>query len=41
MYRAIPHSALWVLPGGGHGPVFLEAASQFAQTSLKFLKNRP
>jgi pimeloyl-ACP methyl ester carboxylesterase len=40
MYRAIPHSALWVLPNGGHGPVFLEAASQFAQTSLKFLKNR-
>lgn len=41
MYRAIPHAALWVLPNGGHGPVFLEAASQFAQTSLKFLKNRP
>jgi pimeloyl-ACP methyl ester carboxylesterase len=41
MYRAIPHSALWVVPNGGHGPVFLEAASQFAQTSLKFLKNRP
>jgi len=41
MYRAIPHSALWILPNGGHGPVFLEAASQFAQTSLKFLKNRP
>ena len=41
MYRAIPHSALWVLPNGGHGPVFLEAASHFAQTSLKFLKNRP
>jgi pimeloyl-ACP methyl ester carboxylesterase len=41
MYRAIPHSALWVLPNGSHGPVFLEAASQFAQTSLKFLKNQP
>ena len=27
MYRAIPGSALWVVPGGGHGPVFLEAAA--------------
>jgi pimeloyl-ACP methyl ester carboxylesterase len=38
MYRAIPRSALWVLPNSGHGPVFLEAAAQFAQTSLAFLK---
>ena len=22
MYRAIPNSALWVVPNGGHGPVF-------------------
>jgi pimeloyl-ACP methyl ester carboxylesterase len=39
MYRAIPRSALWVLPNSGHGPVFLGAATQFAQTSLAFLKN--
>ena len=39
MYRAIPRSALWVLPNGGHGPVFLGAATHFAQTSLAFLKN--
>jgi pimeloyl-ACP methyl ester carboxylesterase len=38
MYRAIPRSALWVLPNSGHGPVFLEAAAHFAQTSLTFLK---
>lgn len=38
MYRAIPRSELWVLPNSGHGPVFLEAAAQFAQTSLVFLK---
>jgi pimeloyl-ACP methyl ester carboxylesterase len=38
MYRAIPNSALWVLPHAGHGPVFMEAAAHFAQTSLKFLK---
>ncbi|MGA2427669.1 MAG: alpha/beta hydrolase [Candidatus Acidiferrum sp.] len=39
MYRAIPKSALWVVPNGGHGPVFLDAAAQFAQTALTFLRN--
>jgi pimeloyl-ACP methyl ester carboxylesterase len=38
MYRAIPRSALWVVPGGGHGPVFLDAALPFAQTALAFLR---
>jgi pimeloyl-ACP methyl ester carboxylesterase len=38
MYRAIPHSALWVVPNGGHGPVFLDAAPQFVQTALAFLR---
>lgn len=36
MYRAIPRSALWVVPNGGHGPVFLDAAPQFVQTTLAF-----
>lgn len=36
MYRAIPNSALWVVPNGGHGPVFLEAAPQFVKTTLAF-----
>jgi pimeloyl-ACP methyl ester carboxylesterase len=39
MYRAIPKSALWVVPNGGHGPVFMDAAAQFAQTALTFLRN--
>ena len=40
MYRAIPKSALWIVPNGGHGPVFLDAAAaQFAQTILTFLRN--
>ena len=39
MYRAIPGSALWVVPNGGHGPVFLDAAPRFVQTSLAFLKS--
>jgi pimeloyl-ACP methyl ester carboxylesterase len=38
MYRAIPHCALWVVPNGGHGPVFFDAAVQFAQTALAFLR---
>jgi pimeloyl-ACP methyl ester carboxylesterase len=39
MYRAIPCSALWVVPNGGHGPVFLDAAARFVQTTLAFLKS--
>ena len=38
MYRAIPSSALWVVPNGGHGPVFFDAAPQFAETALSFLR---
>ena len=38
MYRAIPCSALWVVPRGGHGPVFFDAAAQFAQTALAFFR---
>jgi pimeloyl-ACP methyl ester carboxylesterase len=38
MYRAIPRSALWVVPNGGHGPVFFDAAVQFAQVALAFLR---
>ena len=38
MYRAIPRSALWVVPNGGHGPIFFDAAVQFAQTALAFFR---
>jgi pimeloyl-ACP methyl ester carboxylesterase len=38
MYRAIPKAALWVVPNGSHGPVFMDAAAQFAQTALAFLR---
>jgi len=37
MYRAIPRSHLWVVPHGGHGPVFGDAAPRFVETSLAFL----
>jgi len=35
---AIPRSYLWVVPNGGHGPVFREAAPRFAETALSFLR---
>ena len=38
MYRAIPRAALWVVPNGGHGPVFLDAAAQFTQTVRDFYR---
>lgn len=37
MYTSIPCSYLWIVPNGGHGPVFGEMAGQFAETSLAFL----
>jgi pimeloyl-ACP methyl ester carboxylesterase len=38
LHRAIPRSHLWVVPNGGHGPVFGDAAPQFAATALAFLR---
>jgi pimeloyl-ACP methyl ester carboxylesterase len=38
LYRAIPRAALWVVPNGGHGPIFLDAAEPFARTALEFLR---
>jgi pimeloyl-ACP methyl ester carboxylesterase len=35
---AIPHSYLWVIPNGGHGPVFGPAKTLFAETALAFLR---
>ena len=37
LYRSIPRSRLWVVPGGGHGPIFLEHREAFARTALAFL----
>jgi pimeloyl-ACP methyl ester carboxylesterase len=39
MYEAIPRSYLWVVPNGGHGPVFGEMAEPFAKSALEFLRN--
>jgi pimeloyl-ACP methyl ester carboxylesterase len=38
MHRAIPRSYLFVVPNGGHGPVFGDAAPAFCATALAFLR---
>jgi pimeloyl-ACP methyl ester carboxylesterase len=35
--EAIPHSALWIVPNGGHGPVFGANAARFAEIASSFL----
>src|SRR4029453_5864383 len=37
-YRSIPASALWVVPGGGHGPIFGPPAAAFVDTAISFLR---
>ena len=37
LHEAIPRSFLWVVPNGGHGPVFGAAAKPFVATALEFL----
>jgi pimeloyl-ACP methyl ester carboxylesterase len=37
MYRSIPASSLWVVPDGGHGPVFGPHAAPFVATALAHL----
>jgi hypothetical protein len=41
MYRSIPSSALWVVPNGGHGPIFGTMAAAFVDTALTFLRGAP
>lgn len=39
MHRAIPASALWVVPNGGHGPIFGALAAPFVETARAFLRH--
>jgi pimeloyl-ACP methyl ester carboxylesterase len=36
LYRSIAAASLWVVPGGGHGPVFGEQAAPFVRTAAAF-----
>ncbi|HUI27352.1 MAG TPA: alpha/beta hydrolase [Candidatus Kryptonia bacterium] len=38
MYGAIPGSYLWIVPNGGHGPIFGDIGTQFVDTALRFLR---
>jgi pimeloyl-ACP methyl ester carboxylesterase len=37
LHAAIPRSFLWVVPNGGHGPIFGTHAPHFVQTAITFL----
>jgi pimeloyl-ACP methyl ester carboxylesterase len=38
MYRSIPNAYLWVIPNGGHGPIFGEMSGRFVETVIPFLR---
>ena len=40
MHTSIPKSRLWIVPNGGHGPIFGEWKEQFVETSLAFLRGK-
>jgi pimeloyl-ACP methyl ester carboxylesterase len=40
LYSAIPHSYLWVVPNGGHGPIFGEFRAPFVDAATSFLAGR-
>ena len=37
LLRGIPNSSLWVIPNGGHGPIFGDQAAPFAAAARAFL----
>jgi len=37
LFRGIPNASLWVVPGGGHGPIFGEQAVPFVKAATAFL----
>lgn len=41
MYQHLKHAALWVVPGGGHVPIFGHHREAFVRTALSFLKGGP
>lgn len=40
LLRGIPRASLWVVPNGGHGPIFGEQAAPFASTAAAFLSTQ-
>ncbi len=40
LFRGIPQAALWIVPNGGHGPIFGRMAPAFVQTALAHLASK-
>ncbi|HEX8184451.1 MAG TPA: alpha/beta hydrolase [Blastocatellia bacterium] len=38
MYAAISGSYLWIIPNGGHGPIFGDLKESFVETAMAFLR---
>ena len=38
MHTSIPKSRLWIVPNGGHGPIFGAFRERFVETALAFLR---
>jgi pimeloyl-ACP methyl ester carboxylesterase len=38
MYTAIPNAYLWIVPNGGHVPIFEDMLPRFMQTATAFLR---
>jgi pimeloyl-ACP methyl ester carboxylesterase len=39
MHASIPGSYLWIVPNGGHGPIFGKQRASFEETALSFLRD--
>jgi pimeloyl-ACP methyl ester carboxylesterase len=39
MHASIPRSYLWIIPNGGHGPIFGDMADPFVRTVLAFFRD--
>jgi pimeloyl-ACP methyl ester carboxylesterase len=40
LFRGIPNASLWVVPQGGHGPIFGAGAAPFVRTATAFLADK-
>ena len=38
MHAAIPRSHLWIVPNGGHGPIWGDMSHHFVETASAFLR---
>ena len=41
LYRAIPNSELWIVPGGGHVPIRGDNEPEFLRVTRAFLNRAP